>query len=250
MAAPAAPGCAATTGVCMRGVSVALSLLAAVTAVPAQNQVPDTLEQRLKACAACHGDKGEGLQKRNEYYPRLAGKPAGYLYNQLINFRDKRRELAIMNYMVAFLSDQYLAEIADHYAKLQPPLTPPSPRAPAEAMALGERLVHQGDTARGIPSCAACHGKALTGVEPAIPGLIGLYPPYISAQMGAWQAGKRHAMKPDCMHEVALKLTPSDVAAVTAFLVAQPLPADARPAAADSLGSLPIECGGISVPKK
>ena len=36
----------------------------------------DTLEQRLLACAACHGKQGEGLRKP-EYYPRLAGKPVG-----------------------------------------------------------------------------------------------------------------------------------------------------------------------------
>lgn len=233
------------------GLVFAFVLAAAALVAPAlaQNKVPDTLEQRLKACAACHGDKGEGLQDRNEYYPRLSGKPAGYLYNQLVNFRDKRRELAIMNYMVAFLADNYLLEIATHYAALQPPLAPPIARAPAETMALGERLVMQGDTARGIPSCAACHGKTLMGVEPAIPGLLGLTAPYITSQMGAWKAGKRHAMKPDCMHEVAARLTPGDIAAATAYIAAQPLPADPKPAAADAIGKLPLECGGIS-PKK
>jgi cytochrome c553 len=231
----------------MRRKSLVLIVLLAAAAAQAQNKVPDTIEQRLKACAACHGDKGEGLQNKNEYYPRLAGKPAGYLYNQLVNFRDKRRELAIMNYMVAFLSDNYLAEIADHYAKLQPPLPAPPARAPSATIALGERLVTQGDAARGIPSCAACHGQALTGVEPAIPGLIGLYPPYITSQLGAWKAGTRRARKPDCMHDVAGKLTPDDVGAVTAYLVAQSLPADPKPAAAGSAPKLPLECGGINV---
>jgi cytochrome c553 len=210
----------------------------------AQNKVPDTIEQRLKACAACHGDRGEGLQNKNEYYPRLAGKPAGYLYNQLVNFRDKRRELAIMNYMVAFLSDNYLLEIASYYAGLQPPLVTPPARASAAVMAHGERLVREGDASRGLPSCASCHGAKLTGVEPAIPGLIGLHPPYIASQMGAWKAGKRHAMKPDCMREVADKLTPDDVAALTAWLVVQPQPADPKPAAA--LPKLPLDCGGLS----
>jgi cytochrome c553 len=232
--------------------TAAVMALALAAALPARAQpaVPDTLAQRLKACAACHGEQGQGLQSKSEYFPRLAGKPAGYLYNQLVNFRDKRREQGIMNYMVAFLSDAYLAEIAEHYARLQPPLAaPPSPRAPAETMALGQRLVQQGDPARALPACVACHGRTLTGVEPALPGLIGLHPPYITAQLGAWQIGKRHAMKPDCMREVAEKLTPGDVAAVTAYLAAQPLPADPRPAAAGSLGRLPLDCGGIGAPR-
>jgi cytochrome c553 len=210
----------------------------------AQATVPNTLEQRLLACAACHGEKGEGLSK-NEYYPRLAGKPTGYLYNQLINFRDKRRESAIMNYMVAYLSDNYLLEIADHYARLQPAYPAPSTRASAADLARGAQLVRQGDPARKLPACAACHGEALTGLEPAIPGLLGLYPPYITAQMGAWKDNKRHAMKPDCMHDVAKLLSAEDIGAITAWLVAQPVPAGVRPAAAGTL-KLPLECGGLS----
>src|SRR5438045_3176787 len=81
-------------------------------ACAAQGQtVKDTLEQRLAACAGCHGKQGEGL-KANEYYPRIAGKPAGYLFNQLVNFRERRRHSPAMNYMVAYLSDEYLREIA------------------------------------------------------------------------------------------------------------------------------------------
>ena len=72
---------------------------AAAWAQPAK--IPDTLEQRVLACAICHGKQGEGILK-NEYYPRLAGKPAGYLYNQLVNFRERRRDVPIMTYMVAY----------------------------------------------------------------------------------------------------------------------------------------------------
>jgi cytochrome c553 len=211
----------------------------------AQNaKVPDTLAQRLLACSLCHGEKGEGLLK-NEYHPRLAGKPTLYLYNQLANFRDKRREYPIMNYMVAFLSDAYLIEIAEYYSKLQPPFPAPTTRASAAEMALGGKLVVEGDPARKLPSCISCHGKALTGLEPAIPGLVGLYPPYISAQLGAWKDNKRHAMAPDCMHDVAQKLTPADIGAITAWLVAQPVPANLSPAPEGSM-KLPLECGGLT----
>ena len=150
-----------------------------------------------------------------------------------------------MNYMVAFLSDGYLLEIADHYANLQPPYPAPSTRAPADELARGGRLVNEGDPARKLPACTACHGKALTGLEPAIPGLVGLFPPYISAQMGAWQNDKRRAMAPDCMQQVAKLLTPGDIGAITAWLVAQPVPADLQPAPAGSL-KLPLECGGLT----
>ena len=214
------------------------------TAMAQPATVPDTLAQRLLACALCHGENGEGLVK-NEYYPRLAGKPTDYLYNQLINFRDKRRQFALMNYMVAFLSDTYLYEIAAHYAKLQTPYPAPSRRAPPDELALGGKLVNEGDPARKLPGCTSCHGKALTGVEPAIPGLVGLYPPYIAAQLGAWKDNKRHAMQPDCMHEVAKLLTPNDIGAITAWLVAQQVPANVAPAPAGSV-NLPLQCGGLT----
>ena len=88
-------------------------------------KVPDTLEQRVLACAICHGKQGEGVQK-NGYFPRLVGKPAGYLDNQLVNFRERRRDVPIMTYMVAYLSDPYLREMAEYYANLHPPHPTPA----------------------------------------------------------------------------------------------------------------------------
>ena len=68
-------------------------------------------------------------------------------------------------------------------------------------------------------------------MEPAIPGLVGLYGDYIAAQMGAWRNGTRHSMEPDCMREVAKLLTPEDIGAVSAWLAAQPVTGDMRPRA-------------------
>ena len=127
---------------------------------------PDTLAQRLVACAACHGR--EGRATNDGYYPRIAGKPAGYLFNQLVNFRDGRRRNAAMTYLVNHQTDAYLREIAGHFAALDLPYPPPLlAKADPAVLARGERLVRQGDTARGIPACVACHGAELTGVAPA-----------------------------------------------------------------------------------
>ena len=227
---------------------VSADVSVAAPAASAVAGVPDTMAQRMLACASCHGDQGQGLLG-NEYYPRLAGKPVQYLYNQLINFRDKRRHYAVMNYLVAYLGDNFLYDIADHYSKLQPSYPAPTKRAGAAELALGQKLALDGDPARNLPSCASCHGQALTGVEPAVPGLVGLYPPYVASQMGAWKGNKRHAMAPDCMKEVAQKLSPADISAVTAWLVAQPVPVDPRPAAAGS-ASMPLRCGGLEPIKK
>lgn len=205
--------------------------------------IPDTIEQRVLACAACHGRKGEGL-KANEYYPRIAGKPAGYLYNQLVNFRERRRHSPVMNHMVAYLSDDYLREIAEYYAKLSPSYPAAAAPAPGPVLARGEALMTQGDAARKIPACTACHGKALTGLNPAIPGLVGLDAQYIAAQMGAWRNKTRRAKAPDCMAEIASLLVPGDISAIAAWLAVQaPTAQSSTPLAAGSL-KLPMACGG------
>jgi cytochrome c553 len=219
-------------------------LLGATTALAADagTEFSDTIEQRMLACAACHGKQGEGI-RQNEYYPRIAGKPAEYLYRQLVNFRDGRRTYPQMVYFVRYLSDEYLREIATYYSKLQPPFpawVPPS--ATKEALARGEALVRKGDPAKGIPACADCHGTALTGILPGIPGLVGLDPFYVSAQMGSWQRGIRHANEPDCMAKIAAKLSGPDISAVTAYLARQPGSPSMLPAP-DSKQKLPMACG-------
>lgn len=208
----------------------------------AAQQIPDTLEQRLAACAACHGKQGEGLAAK-EYYPRIAGKPDGYLFNQLVNFRERRRQSPAMNYMVAFLSDDYLREIARHYAGLSPAYPPAREVASREVLARGEALIQRGDPGRNIPACAACHGKLLTGMVPAIPGLLGLEAHYIGAQMGAWRNGLRRAQEPDCMANIASLLVPGDIEAIAAYLANVPVPANKDPLQSGSL-RLPLECGG------
>jgi len=204
---------------------------------------PDTLEQRLLACTGCHGPQGRATA--DGYYPRIAGKPAGYLYNQLANFRDGRRAAPSMTWMVDRLPDPYLREIAEHFAGLHPPHPPPlAPAVPPAVLERGRRLVLEGDAARGLPACAACHGEAMLGTEPAIPGLLGLPRDYLNAQLGAWRTGTRRAHAPDCMATIAQRLAVEDVAALSAWLAAQPVPPQARAAPA-SAQPLPLECGGL-----
>ena len=222
--------------------SLATGLLALAVLQTAVAAAPeDTLAQRMKACVACHGQEGRATNQG--YFPRIAGKPAGYLYNQLRNFRDGKRQNAAMAYLVDHMSDEYLREIADHFAGLDLPYPPPpAGNAPAGALARGEQLVRHGDASRGIPACASCHGAAMTGVAPAMPGLLGLPRDYLLAQFGAWRNGLRRAAAPDCMGEIAKRLSPEDVGAMAAWLSSQPVTHGA--AAAGSLRQKPaLECG-------
>src|SRR5215472_11599150 len=96
-----------------------LMLCAAIVArAQPTERAPDTMEARLRACEPCHGRQGGGTN--NDYFPRLAGKPAGYLMNQLVAFRDGRRRYPPMNYLLEYLPDAYLQKIAGYFAALRP----------------------------------------------------------------------------------------------------------------------------------
>jgi cytochrome c553 len=232
---------AALSAALIAALSAALVWPLAAVAAPTHT-VPDTLAQRVQACTICHGEQGRAT--RDGYFPRIAGKPAGYLHAQLLHFRDGRRHNATMTYLVEHLTDAYLLEIAQHFAALDLPYAPPPAIAATPAMrARGEQLARRGDPARDLPACAACHGERLTGVQPALPGLLGLPRDYLLAQFGNWQTGLRRAAAPDCMGEIARRMSPEDIGAVAAWLAAQPV-TDARPAAALA-APLPVACGSL-----
>ena len=209
-------------------------------AIPRFKQV-DSMEARVQGCVTCHGQEGQGTA--NGYFPRIAGKPASYLYNQLVAFRDGKRKYAPMNYLVAYLPDAYLREMAQHYAKLRPPFAAKEPsKADAPTIERGKVLVTAGDPAKQLPPCIACHGAGLTGMEPGIPGLVGLRPAYIAAQLTRWRTGERNAADPDCMKRIATRLSEGDVAAVAAYMSMQDPPRDASPESANVV-RMPFACG-------
>lgn len=229
----------------LAALAVALGALAGPARAAGQHTVPDTLAQRVQACTICHGK--EGRATRDGYFPRIAGKPAGYLVNQLVHFRDGRRQNATMTHLVDHLTDDYLREIAGYFAALDLPHPPPPAReATAWQLQRGEALVRRGDPARKLPACSVCHGERLTGVQPALPGLLGLPRDYLIAQFGQWVNGKRKAAAPDCMGEIARKLTADEIGAVATWLAAQPV-VDAKPAATLP-APLPLRCGSIDLP--
>jgi len=206
-------------------------------------KVEDTMAQRVQACTGCHGPQGRAA--RDGYYPRIAGKPAGYLYNQLVSFRDGRRHYALMANLLAPLTDDYLREIAEHFASLEVPYPAPQPAtSDVDTLTRGETLVLRGDPALRIPACVQCHGAGLMGVAPSIPALIGMPRDYLNGQLGAWRTGNRHALQPDCMAQVAQRLAPADITALSQWLAAQPVPAFAKPASSLP-AALPIACGGV-----
>ena len=94
----------------------------------------------------------------------------------------------------------------------------------------------------GAVVLAALAVAVVLSMQPGIPGLVGLRPTYIAAQLTAWKVGERKAAAPDCMKRVATRLTESDIAALAVWLGAQAPPQDPSPESAN-LVRMPFACG-------
>lgn len=199
------------------------------SALAAPVSVPDTMAERVKPCTVCHGQ--EDKVGRDAYYPRIAGKPEGYLFNQLRDFRDGRRYYRPMMLLLANVSDEYLQEMAVYFSQLKQPYPPPERvTSSTSEIKQAQKLIHEGDPARNIPACVECHGKQLMGTAPFIPGLLGLPRVYIAAQFGAWKnGGLMRGQGADCMSEIGKQLTTQEANVVAAWLAAQPIPENAAP---------------------
>jgi cytochrome c553 len=221
-----------------------LTSLIAVSAYAAD--AGDDLTERLAACNVCHGDHGEG-RAGSTYYPHLAGKPAGYLLRQLRAFRDGGRNYPQMGWLMRNMDDAYLQDIAAHFAAMPPRTQAPGavPKTIDPTLARrAQALIADGDAARGIPACVACHGDDLAGLEPGIPALVGLPEEYVVAQFGGWRTGVRRAQTPDCMATIARALEPADIRAIAHWLSAQRQAEAKRPASAGRFLP-PLACGDL-----
>jgi cytochrome c553 len=216
-------------------VSSVFALLGVLMLLGAQAQpsapFEDSVTQRARACTGCHGDQGRSAP--SGYVPRLAGKPAAYLFFQMQAFRDGRRPHVGMARLLENVDDPLLRELAAHFAGLKLPYPPPASPPPVPAMAdRARRMVRDGLPQAGVAACAACHGEALMGNGTLVPGLLGLPRDYLVGQLGAWRQGMRHARSPDCMAEVARRLPAADIPVLADWLAAQAVPGDSMPSPA------------------
>ena len=76
-----------------------------------------SFEDKLQACAACHGENGDKPLAPD--YPILAGQYADYLEASLKAYRSGRREHAIMSMQVEALglTDSDIERLSAHFAR-------------------------------------------------------------------------------------------------------------------------------------
>jgi cytochrome c553 len=163
-------------------------------------------------CQACHGANGNSV---NPEWPSLAGIGADYIVEQLQNFKDGKRNNAIMMPLAAPLSAQDMADLAAYFdAQVNTGL-----EADPSYWQAGEKLYRGGDKLRGIPACMACHGPTGAGNEPAkFPALRGEHSVYIAKQLNAYAAGSRPPGPGGIMPVIAKRLSADDIRNVSSYV--------------------------------
>lgn len=77
----------------------------------------------VPACFTCHGDKGQGVAP---HFPAISGQPAAYLKAQLESWKQGERsndQMALMQAVVAGLSDKEMTDVAEYLAAQSPVIT-------------------------------------------------------------------------------------------------------------------------------
>jgi cytochrome c553 len=169
-----------------------------------------------QVCAACHGADGNSAAPAN---PKLAGQFPDYLHKQLGDFKAKAgakpaRENAIMNGMVANLSEADMKGLAAHFSgqKMKGALA-----SDKNLAALGQKLWRGGNAEKGTPACSGCHGPAGAGIPGQYPRLAGQYAEYIAAQLKSFRDGARANDPNGVMRGVAAKMSEQEIRAVAEY---------------------------------
>lgn len=162
-------------------------------------------------CIACHSPDGSSAAPT---IPRMAGQSYFAIYKQLHDFRSGARVNEIMSTQVKGLDDKSIADVAaffGHLVRGDSDLQNPS-FVPAEI----DNLVVNGDVARGIPPCIACHGAG-SGGPIEVPTLSNQHQDYLKAQLEAFANGQRHNDIYHRMRDVASRLTSREIALLAIY---------------------------------
>jgi cytochrome c553 len=172
------------------------------------------LRVAVGTCANCHGPQGHSFSPK---FPVLADQHGSYLVSQLQAFKSQTRgdpdAIGYMWGMAAPLDDALIAGLADYYSH-QSAL--PGPAGDPTLIARGKTLYQDGDSAEGIPPCAACHGPTAGGTD-TYPRLAGQHVQYLMKQLRSFQNNMRNVA---IMHGVASGLQRADMEAVATYLQA------------------------------
>jgi cytochrome c553 len=163
-------------------------------------------------CAACHGADGNSA---NAAWPSLAGQHATYIYKQLQDFKEGRRNDATMAGMVALLNDEDMKNVAAYFESQQPKAVTFDP----DMIELGESIYRGGITETSVAACMSCHSPSGKGNGPAgWPSLKGQYPEYLVLQMQNFKQGLRANDSGEMMRNVVVRMSDREMKSVAAYI--------------------------------
>ena len=169
-------------------------------------------ETKAVVCHACHGANGNSA---NPQWPSLAGLGAQYIADQLQNFKNGKRQNAVMMPNAMALTPADMADLGAYFDSL--------PNTGLEAdptyWQAGQALYRGGDATRAIPACAACHGPTGRGNEPGrIPALRGQHATYVIKQLQDYASGARKTDPNAIMQMISKRLSADDMRNVASYI--------------------------------
>jgi cytochrome c553 len=199
-----------------RGLAVVVGLAALWSGAACAQDLARAEKIAGQVCAACHAADGNSPAAAN---PKIAGQFVEYLSKQLVDFKPRAgkkpaRASAVMNGMVAGISEADLKNLAAYYAgqKLKP-----AAAADKELASLGQKIWRGGIAASGVPACAGCHGPTGAGIPAQYPRLSGQFAEYLAAQLKAFKEGARANDPNGMMRGVAARMTEREIRAVAEY---------------------------------
>jgi len=164
-------------------------------------------------CSKCHGDAGVSDDPDDV---NIAGMSSSYLYKQLKDYQDKKRDDRDMYKKVKALDDKQLADLSAWYASLEPAKAGANKTVTAEI----QKLITHGDPERLLKACAACHGRKGRGGQFDHPALAGQNKTYLVDSMVAFKDEDRTNDIYSRMRTVSEVLTEEEIEALADYYAA------------------------------
>ncbi|WDD96083.1 cytochrome c4 [Burkholderia sp. FERM BP-3421] len=171
-----------------------------------------------QVCASCHGADGNSATGA---FPKLAGQHPEYLVKQLNDFKTQpgakrpTRNNAVMVGFAAALNEQDMRNVAAYYGSQA---AKPGTARNADTVPIGQKIYRGGIAEKGVPACASCHGATGQGIPVQYPRLSGQWADYTAAQLTAFQQGAGARSNNEPMHQIASRLSDSEVKAVADYI--------------------------------